>query len=219
MQHTLTPYSEHYCLDLFLTGNKQEELWSNQAKAVDFFDLKQYVMSVLQHMKFDLNAIEVNEGTLPHFDYSTVYMIDGQEIVTFGKLSKKTLKQFDVKKDVFYATFNWTMMLQSIAKAAEIQFVALPKFPSVRRDLAMIFDKNVNFDEVKKVAMKAENKILQSMSLFDVYEGEKIPEGKKQYAMSFVLMSTTTTLTDKVIEKTMSKIQGALEQQLNAVLR
>ena len=142
-----------------------------------------------------------------------------QEIVTFGKLSKKTLKQFDLKKDVFYATFNWTLMLQSIAKAAEIQFVALPKFPSVRRDLAMIFDKNVNFDEVKKVAMKAENKILQSMSLFDVYEGEKIPEGKKQYAMSFVLMSTTTTLTDKVIEKTMSKIQGALEQQLNAVLR
>lgn len=219
MQHTLTPYSEHYCLDLFLTGNKQEELWSNQAKAVDFFDLKQYVMSVLQHMKFDLNAIEAKEGTLPHFDYSTVYMIDGQEIVTFGKLSKKTLKQFDVKKDVFYATFNWTLMLQSIAKAAEIQFVALPKFPSVRRDLAMIFDKNVNFDEVKKVAMKAENKILQSMSLFDVYEGEKIPEGKKQYAMSFVLMSTSTTLTDKVIEKTMSKIQSALEQQLNAVLR
>lgn len=218
-QHTLAPYSEHYCLDLFLTGNRQEELWSNQAKAVDFFDLKQYVISVLQHMKFDLNAIEAKEGTLPHFDYSTVYMIDGQEIVTFGKLSKKTLKQFDVKKDVFYATFNWTLMLQSIAKAAEIQFVALPKFPSVRRDLAMIFDKNVNFDEVKKVAMKAENKILQSMSLFDVYEGEKIPAGKKQYAMSFVLMSTTTTLTDKVIEKTMSKIQGALEQQLNAVLR
>ena len=218
-QHTLAPYSEHYCLDLFLTGNKQEELWSNQAKAVDFFDLKQYVMSVLQHMKFDLNAIEAKEGVLSHFDYSTVYMIDGQEIATFGKLSKKTLKQLDVKKDVFYATFNWTLMLQSIAKAAEIQFVALPKFPSVRRDLAMIFDKNVNFDEVKKVAMKAENKILQSMSLFDVYEGEKIPAGKKQYAMSFVLMSTTTTLTDKVIEKTMSKIQGALEQQLNAVLR
>ena len=218
-QHTLAPFSEHCCLDLFLTGNKQEELWSNQAKAVDYFDLKQYVMGVLQQMKFDLDKLEAKEGTQAHFDYSTIYMIDGQEIVTLGKLSKKTLKVFDVKKDVFYATFNWTLMLQNYAKASNIQYAALSKFPSVRRDLAMIFDKNVTFDEVKKVVMTAENKILQSMSLFDVYEGDKIPEGKKQYAMSFVLMSTTTTLTDKVIEKTMNKIQTAMEQQLNAVLR
>lgn len=219
MQHTLAPYSEHCCLDLFLTGNKQEELWSSQAKALDYFDLKQYVMGILHLMKFDLNKLEAKEGTQAHFDYSTVYMIDGQEIVTLGKLSTKALKPFDVKKDVFYATFNWTLMLQSFAKTSDIRFVALPKFPAVRRDLAMIFDKDVTFDAVRKVVMSAENKTLQSMSLFDVYEGEKIPAGKKQYAMSFVLMSTTTTLTDKVIEKTMNKIQSAMEQQLNAVLR
>ena len=129
------------------------------------------------------------------------------------------MKHFDLKKDVYYATFNWTTMMQCLAKAKEVHFEPLSKFPAVRRDLAMIFDKNVTFDEVKKVAMAAENKILQSMSLFDVYEGEKIPAGKKQYAMSFVLMSPTTTLTDKVIEKTMGKIQGAFEQQLGGVLR
>ena len=176
-------------------------------------------MGVLNHFKFDFKAVEAKEANLPHFDYATTYCVDGKEIVTLGKLSKKTLKHFDLKKDVYYATFNWTVMMQCLAKAKEVHFEPLSKFPAVRRDLAMIFDKNVTFDEVKKVAMSAENKILQSMSLFDVYEGEKIPAGKKQYAMSFVLMSPTTTLTDKVIEKTMGKIQSAMEKELNAVLR
>ena len=218
-KHPLKPYSEHACLDLFLTGNKQAELWSNQNKPVDYFDLKEYVRGVLNHFKFDFNTLEAKEANLPHFDYATTCCIDGQEIVTLGKLSKKTLKHFDLKKDVFYATFNWTLMMQCLTKAKEVHFEPLSKFPAVRRDLAMIFDKNVTFLEVKKVAMVAESKILQSMSLFDVYEGEKIPEGKKQYAMSFVLMSPTTTLTDKVIEKTMGKIQSAMEKELNAVLR
>ena len=218
-QHTLAPYSEYCHLDLFLTGNKQAELWNAPSKALDYFDLKEYVMGVLNHFKFDCNALEAMEANLPHFDYATTYCVDGKEIVTLGKLSKKTLKHFDLKKDVYYATFNWTVMMQCLAKAKEVHFEPLSKFPAVRRDLAMIFDKNVTFDEVKRVAMAAENKILQSMSLFDVYEGEKIPAGKKQYAMSFVLMSPTTTLTDKVIEKTMGKIQSAMEKELNAVLR
>ncbi len=215
----LKPYNEHTRLDLFLTGNKQAELWNNQAKAIDYFDLKQYVTGVLKHFKFDFKALEAKECTLAHFDYATTYCIDGQNVVTLGKLSKQVLKYFDLKKDVFYATFNWTLMMQCLAKAREIHFEPLSKFPAVRRDLAMIFDKNVTFEEVEKVAMAAENKILQSMSLFDVYEGEKIPTGKKQYAMSFVLMSPATTLTDKVIEKTMDRIQSAMEQQLGAVLR
>ncbi len=215
----LKPYSEHTRLDLFLTGNKQAKLWNNQAKAVDYFDLKEYVMGVLNHFKFDFKVLEAKETALPHFDYATTYCIEGQDIVSLGKLSKKVLKHFDLKKDVFYATFNWTLMMQCLAQAKEVHFEPLSKFPAVRRDLAMIFDKNVTFDEVKKVAMAAENKILQSMSLFDVYEGEKIPESKKQYAMSFVLMSPTTTLTDKVIEKAMGRIQSAMEQQLGAVLR
>ena len=215
----LKPYNEHTCLDLFLTGNKQAELWNAPSKALDYFDLKEYVMGVLNHFKFDFKALEANEANLPHFDYATTYCVDGKEIVTLGKLSKKTLKHFDLKKDVFYATFNWTLMMQCLAKAKEVHFEPLSKFPAVRRDLAMIFDKNVTFAEVKKVALAAENKLLQSMSLFDVYEGEKIPAGKKQYAMSFVLMSPTTTLTDKVIEKTMGKIQGAMEKELGGILR
>ena len=218
-QKPLAPYSEYCHLDLFLTGNKQEELWNNQPKPVDFFDLKQYVMGILKLLRVDQNKLEVKEGTLKHFEYSLVLALDGKEIATLGKLDKKALKLFDIKKDVFYATLHWTALMNNYGKAPEVHFEPLSKFPSVRRDLAMIFDKNVTFEQVKKVAMAAENKILQEMSLFDVYEGDKIPEGKKQYAMSFVLMSTTATLTDKAIEKAMARIQGAIEKELNGVLR
>ena len=218
-QHTLAPYSEFFHLDLFLTGNRQEELWNHQPKPLDFFDLKQYVMGILHQLRVDQSKLEVKEGTLKHFEYSLVFSVDGQELATIGKLDKKTLKLFDIKKDVFYATLNWTALMCNYGKAPEVHFEPLSKFPSVRRDLAMIFDKSVTFEQVKKVAMAAENKLLQEMSLFDVYEGEKIPEGKKQYAMSFILMSTTATLTDKAIEKAMARIQQAIEKELNGVLR
>ncbi len=218
-EHTLAPFSEKMCLDLFLTGNRQQELWNNEDKPVDFFDIKQYVEGILHQLKFDVSKMEIKENEVQHYEYSITYLADGKEVVTFGKLSAKTLKYFDLKKDVFHATFDWTRVMKCYAGAKDIHFEALPKFPSVRRDLAMIFDKSVTFEQVRKVAMASENKILQSVSLFDVYHGDKIPEGKKQYALSLVLMSPTTTLTDKVIEKTMEKIQSALEQQLNAVLR
>ena len=218
-QHTLAPYSEFFHLDLFLTGNRQEELWNHQPKPLDFFDLKQYVMGILHQLRVDQSKLEVKKGTQTHFEYSLMFSVDGQELATIGKLDKKTLKLFDIKKDVFYATLNWTALMCNYGKAPEVHFEPLSKFPSVRRDLAMIFDKSVTFEQVKKVAMAAENKLLQEMSLFDVYEGEKIPEGKKQYAMSFILMSTTATLTDKAIEKAMTRIQQAIEKELNGVLR
>ena len=218
-EHTLAPFSEHTCLDLFLTGNKQAELWYNQAKPLDFFDLKQYVMGILHQLRIDLGQIDVQVGTKKLYEYSSTLVLDGKEIATFGRLSKKTLKLFDIKKDVYHASLNWTELMKLYGKAPEVHFTPLSKFPAVRRDLAMIFDKDVTFEQVKKVALAAENKLLQSMSLFDVYEGEKIPQGKKQYAMSFILMSTTSTLTDKAIEKSMSRIQSAMEKELNAVLR
>ena len=218
-QHTLAPYSEYLHLDLFLTGNRQAELWNNPPKPVDFFDLKQYVMGILHQLRVDPNQLEVKESTLKHYEYALELHLDGKRLATFGKLDKKTLKLFDIKKDVYHATLCWNSPMAHYGKAPEVHFEPLSKFPSVRRDLAMIFDKGVTFEQVKKVAMAAENKILQEMSLFDVYEGDKIPAGKKQYAMSFILMSPTATLTDKAIEKAMARIQGAIEKELNGVLR
>ncbi len=218
-QDTLAPYSEYFHLDLFLTGNKQAELWNNQPKPLDFFDLKQYVMGILRLLRVDQNQLEVKEGTLKHYEYSLELYLEGKRVATFGKLDKKALKHFDIKKDVYHATLCWNTLMSNYGKAPEVHFEPLSKFPSVRRDLAMIFDKSVTFEQVKKVAQAAENKLLQEMSLFDVYEGDKIPEGKKQYAMSFILMSPTATLTDKAIEKAMGRIQGAIEKELNGVLR
>ena len=218
-QNPLAPYSEYCHLDLFLTGNRQKELWNQQPQPVDFFDLKQYVMGILRLLRVDQNKLEVKEGALKHYEYSLELYLDGKRVATLGKLDKKTLKLFDIKKDVFHATLCWNTLMSHYGQAPEVHFEPLSKFPAVRRDLAMIFDKNVTFEQVKKVAMTAENKLLQEMSLFDVYEGDKIPEGKKQYAMSFILMSTTATLTDKAIEKAMARIQGAIEKELNGVLR
>ena len=218
-QHALSPYSEYCHLDLFLTGNRQEELWNHQVQSLDFFDLKKYVMGILRLLRVDQNLLEVKESALKHYEYALELYLDGKRVATFGKIDKKALKLFDIKKDVFHATLCWNTLMSNYGKAPEVHFEPLSKFPSVRRDLAMIFDKNVTFEQVRKIARAAENKLLQEMSLFDVYEGDKIPAGKKQYAMSFILMSTTATLTDKMIEKAMARIQGALEKELNAVLR
>ena len=117
------------------------------------------------------------------------------------------------------ATMNWDNLLKVNKETKPIRYEALPKFPSVRRDLALIIDKDVNFEQIKSVAYTAENKILAGINLFDIYTGDKIPEGKKQYALSFTLLDTQKTLTDKIIEKTMAKIQSAIEQQLKATLR
>ncbi len=216
---SLSPYSEHACLDIFMTGNRENELWNAKQQSTDFFDLKRCVNGILKEMHIETNKMETLETVLPHFEYALTYKINDVETVTLGKLSKSSTKLFDIKRDVFYATVNWTKLCAAYANTKEITFSQLPKFPSVRRDLAMIFDKNVRFDEVRRIAMQADNKTLQSVGLFDVYEGDKIPQGKKQYAMSFVLMSRQNTLTDKVIDKTMTKIQAAIEQQFGATLR
>jgi phenylalanyl-tRNA synthetase beta chain len=176
-------------------------------------------LGVLHKLNIDVEKLEMTEGNVKHYEYSIVYTLNGMELCTLGKINQKTLKLFDLKREVYHATMNWDNLLKANKEAKAVRYEALPKFPSVRRDLALILDKNVTFEQVKNVALAAENKILKSVSLFDIYTGDKIPEGKKQYALSFVLLDTQKTMTDKVIEKTMSKIQTAIEQQLNATLR
>ena len=173
----------------------------------------------MHKLNIDTDKLETSEGNVKHYEYSLVYSLNGMELCTLGKINQKTLKLFDLKREVYHATMNWDNLLKANKESKAVRYEPLPKFPAVRRDLALIFDKNVNFEQVKNVAFAAENKILQSVGLFDIYTGDKIPEGKKQYALSFVLMDTQKTLTDKIIEKTMAKIQSAIEQQLKATLR
>lgn len=218
-EQPLAQFSENYCLDLFLTGNKNDESWNNKTQNVDFYDLKKYVLGILHKLNINTDTLDMTEGKVAHFDYSLIFSLHGVELCTLGKINQKTLKIFDVKKDVYYATMNWKQLLKANKEAKPINYEALPKFPSVRRDLALILDRNVTFEQVRNVAFTAENKILTSVNLFDIYEGDKIPQDKKQYALSFTLLDTQKTLTDKVIEKTMMKIQTAIEQKLKATLR
>lgn len=215
----LNPYSENFRLDMLLTGNDKEESWNEKPRNLTFYDLKRYVTGVIHKLGINTDELQMREGDVKHYDYSIVYSVNGRDIATLGKLSQKTLKLFDIKKEVFHATLDWEAMMAIIKELKTISFRALPKFPSVRRDLALVMDKGITFEQIKKVAFAAEKNILKSVSLFDIYEGDKIPAGKKQYAISFTLQDSQKTLTDKVIEKTMAKIQSSIEQQLNATLR
>lgn len=215
----LAPYRENYHLDLFITGNKEEELWNHGTKAVDFYDMKYYVEAVFNKLKINMEKVEITEGTSAFYDFSLIYSFDNKVIGTIGKFTKQTLKTFDIKKDVYHASLNWDTLMKLYTKVKTLHYEAVSKFPSVRRDLALVIDKNVSFSSIKAVALKAESNLLQSVSIFDIYEGDKIPQGKKSYAISFILEDKQKTLTDKVIEKTMQKIQTAIEQQLGATLR
>ena len=123
-----------------------------------------------------------------------------------------------VKNEVFAADFNWDLVI-SLVPRYDVQYVPVPKFPAVRRDLALVVDKNTRFEALKKLAFKTERKLLKSVGIFDVYEGDKVPEGKKSYALSFVLQDENKTLTDRVIDKTMRRLQQVFEKEAGAVLR
>ena len=215
----LNPYSENFRLDMLITGNDKEESWNNKPMSLTFYDLKKYVLGIIHKLGINADELEMTEGNESHYEYSIVYSLNNNKLVTLGKINAKTLKMFDVKKEVFHATFDWDMVLKVVKGLKTISFNALPKFPSVRRDLALVMDKNVTFEQIKKLAFATERNILKSVNLFDIYEGDKIPAGKKQYAVSFIIQDKQKTLTDKVIEKTMARIQQAIEQQLNATLR
>ena len=140
------------------------------------------------------------------------------KLVDFGVVRKKILKEFGIKQEVLFADFNWPAILQFVSNK-QIKVTDLPKFPAVKRDLALLLDNQVTFKEVYNLAFQSERKLLKEVDLFDVYEGENLPEGKKSYAVSFVLQDENKTLADKQIDKIMQKLQQTFEKSLDAVLR
>ena len=139
-------------------------------------------------------------------------------LCTLGRLKRDTLKRMDCKQEVFYADIDWSLILKSYP-TKEVQYAEIPKYPEVRRDLALILDSKVSFAQIEQVAYNTEKKILKRVSLFDVYNGKGITEGMKSYAVSFILQDKDKTLTDKQIEAVMSKLQKNLETQLGAKIR
>ena len=145
-------------------------------------------------------------------------MVDNKVLVNYGMIHPKRTKVFDIDKPLFFAEFNWDLLVRKSAKQT-ILYREISKFPEVKRDLAMLLDKQVTFAQVKQVALRTEKKLLKSISLFDVYQGKNLPEGKKSYAVSFVLLDDTKTLTDKQIDKMMQSFMSAFERELGAQIR
>ncbi|MAX69135.1 MAG: phenylalanine--tRNA ligase subunit beta [Flavobacteriales bacterium] len=203
-------------LMLLLTGQINSERWNENNNKTDFFVVKEKV----EHILFRLGVTKIKSEKVSGYGFSKglMYQYKKQRLVCFGKVDAKITKSFGVKKDVFYADFNWDLILDLIQNTT-IKYSEVSKFPFVKRDLSLLIDNKVSFKELLKIAKDTEKNILKSVNLFDVYEGDKLPEGKKSYALSFILEDKTKTLTDKYIDKVMSKLISSYENKVGAEVR
>jgi phenylalanyl-tRNA synthetase beta chain len=203
-------------LSVFITGNKTSENWAGINKASDFFFMKGIINSVLER----LGITRYNEFPVKNdmFSEGLSFALGKNTLVEFGVVKKPILKYFDITQEVIYANFKWDTILEVI-KHQRIKFKNIPKYPEVRRDFALLLDDNVSFDSIYKLAKQNEKNLLKQINLFDVYQGENLPKGKKSYAVSFILQDENKTLTDKQIDKIMNKLQDTFKQQLGAELR
>lgn len=217
-ENHLKQYHEEDKLSLFITGNKTAQSWNSREEKTDFFNLKAYCEMVLVRLGLKPDNLSVSACKEDIYREGLTYTQNGKHVVTLGMLSSKVLKTTDIEQDVYYAEFSWENILK-IVKNHTIGYTPMPKFPAVKRDLALLLDKKVTFKEVKDLALRTEKNILKSVSLFDVYEGEKLGEGKKSYAVSFTLQDDEKTLTDKQIDRIMNKLMGTYKHQLGAEIR
>ncbi len=211
-------YSERQILALAVTGNMTSHRWNAPEAPATFFHVKGYVGMVLSRFGITEREIVVAEEKSGWFRDGMKYIAGSLEIASFGQISKKYLSMFDIKQDVFYAEINWENIIRNL-KSRNIRFSELPKYPWVRRDLALLVDKSVKFSEIRDLAYKTERNLLQEVDLFDVYESDALGKDKKSYAVSFILRDERQTLTDKNIEKVMSALTRVFEREFGAKLR
>ena len=218
-EKVLAPYSEELHLGLWLTGKRVMDSWAHANEDSSVYELKGYAMNVLARLGVPLGGLLIKEGTNDIFSKSlSVEDRNGKVCLELGLVSKALLVACDVEQEVYYADFNWSVLMKKLPKK-EVSYTELSKFPAVRRDLALLLDVSVPFAEVERVARACEKKLLRKVELFDVYEGDRLPEGKKSYAVAFTLSDETKTMNDKQTEAIMSKIIKQLQQQLGAELR
>ena len=208
-------YEEHKHLTMFITGNRNQESWTNAQKPTDFFLFKGYVNAVLERL--GIQKTQNLPVTSDVFSEGIAIGFGNDTLVEYGVVKKSILKHFDIKQEVLFADFNWTLILKLLSN--KIKYTEIPKYPEVRRDLSLLLDDSVSFDAVYNLARQTEKSLLKDINLFDVYQGQNLPEGKKSYAVSFTIQDNTKTLTDVQIDKIMSKLQKNLETELGASLR
>jgi phenylalanyl-tRNA synthetase beta chain len=208
-------YDEPKHLTMFVTGNRNSESWTTTEKPSDFFLFKGFVDSVLNRLGICKTQNKPAETDV--FAEGIAVACGNDILLEFGTIKKSILKHFDIKQEVLFADFNWNLILKLISN--KIKFTDIPKYPEVRRDLALLVDDSVAFDAIYSIAHQTEKSLLKDVSLFDVYQGKNLPEGKKSYAVSFTLQDNSKTLTDEQIDKIMNKLQNNLESEVGAILR
>ncbi|MAX06181.1 MAG: phenylalanine--tRNA ligase subunit beta [Flavobacteriales bacterium] len=209
-------YSESQHLQVLVSGRLHPENWNANSDKADFFFIKEKVEHILNRLGIkDVQSEQVNTYG---FEEALMYKCKNKRLVCFGKLDNKICKAFDVKSEVYAADFDWDTVLDLVGHT-KTGFQEISKFPVVRRDLSLLVDKSVSFDKLRMIAIKVDNKILKSVSLFDVYEGSKLPDGKKSYALAFTMGDATRTLTDMHVDKVMKKLMNSFRQQVGAEIR
>jgi len=209
-------YIENKHLSLFITGKKEEESWNVKNETANFYTLKGAVNALLNRL--GITNIKLSELNDEKFSFGLSYASGKKTLVEFGSVSKTVLKQLDIKQEVFYADFNWDAVIELTA-SNKVMYSEVPKFPEVRRDLALLIDKAIKFEQLEQLAYQSEKQLLKNVNLFDVYEGDKLPSGKKSYALSFTLLVENATLTDKQIEKIMEKLMKTYQEKVGAEIR
>ncbi len=215
----LAAYSEELHLGIWLTGKRVSNSWAHPDEPTSVYELKAHVLNVFRRLGVSFGALVF--GNLTDDIYSvaiSVHTRGGKLLATFGVLHKRLQKKFDIDNEIYYADLNWKELMKAV-KNSVVTYKEISKFPAVKRDLALLLDKKVQFADIEKIAYETEKKLLKSVELFDVYEGKNLEAGKKSYAVSFLLQDEAATLNDKQIDKVMQKLIANLQNKLGAQLR
>lgn len=215
--NTLNSYSEEHHCAIVISGNKRKINWNTPEEKADFYYLKSIVEAVFYRLNFNTKELKSDETNSDIFTYGIEHTINNKLLVQLGRISNKYLSVFGIEQEVYYADINWGNVIKYLPEVPKFKSIA--KYPAVKRDLAMLLDKDVKFAQIQKLAYKTERKLLKEVSIFDVFEDKKLGENKKSYAVSFIIQDETKTLKDKQIDKIMKKLQYNFEKELGAELR
>ena len=219
IKHVLDAYSEELHLGLWQTGKRVGGSWAHPDEETGIFELKAHVLNIFNRLGVPFGALVFASGTSDLFDKSLeIRNRGGKVLASLGIVALKVRKQFGIDAPVYFADINWQLVMKAI-RSQKVTYKEISKYPAVSRDLALLLDKGVEFAEIERIAYQTEKKLLREVRLFDVYEGKHLPEGKKSYAVNFILQDESKTLNDKQIDGIMQKLIQNLTKQLNAELR
>ncbi|MBS0001043.1 MAG: phenylalanine--tRNA ligase subunit beta, partial [Cyclobacteriaceae bacterium] len=208
-------YLEISQLCLIMTGNSASENWLHPTRKVEFHDLYEVIQKILH--KFNITSYELEFSRNKIFRECVSLFVKDKNLVTFGWLSNDVLRLTETRQDVLSGIFDWDYFTR--LASSEILIEEVPKYPEVRRDLSLVIDKSITFNDILRIVRKKENELVRRINVFDYYEGDKIEKSKKAYAMSFILQDKTRTLTEKIIDRTMNHLMQTFENELGAIIR